>query len=84
VLGVRVPPGLPLLLTACIGAEEPMIAKTNEFFANVKAELKKVTWPTRKDTYASSLVVIVLVLVSAIYLGGVDLILSRLVRMILG
>ena len=61
-----------------------MIAKTNEFFANVKAELKKVTWPTRKDTYASSLVVIVLVLVSAIFLGGVDLILARLVRMILG
>jgi len=61
-----------------------MIAKTNEFLANVKAELKKVTWPTRKDTYASSLVVIVLVLVCAVYLGGVDLILSRLIRMILG
>ncbi len=61
-----------------------MIAKTNEFFANVKAELKKVTWPTRKDTYASSLVVIVLVLVSAVFLGGVDLILARLIRMILG
>lgn len=61
-----------------------MIAKTNEFLANVKAELKKVTWPTRKDTYASSLVVIALVLVSAVFLGGVDLILSRLVRMILG
>ncbi len=61
-----------------------MIAKTNEFLANVKAELKKVTWPTRKDTYASSLVVIVLVLVSAVFLGGVDLILSRLVRLILG
>jgi len=61
-----------------------MIAKTNEFLADVKAELKKVTWPTRKDTYASSLVVIVLVLVSAVFLGGVDLVLSRLVRMILG
>ena len=83
-LGVRVPPGLPLSLTACIEAAEPMIAKTNEFFANVKAELKKVTWPTRKDTYASSLVVMLLVLISAVFLGGVDLILARLVRMILG
>lgn len=61
-----------------------MIGKTNEFLANVKAELKKVTWPTRKDTYASSLVVIVLVLISAVFLGGVDLVLARLVRMILG
>ncbi|WP_020676911.1 preprotein translocase subunit SecE [Geopsychrobacter electrodiphilus] len=61
-----------------------MIGKINDFLANVKMELKKVTWPTRKDTYASSLVVLMLVLVSAVFLGGVDLILSRLVRMILG
>lgn len=61
-----------------------MIGKTNEFLADVKAEMKKVTWPTRKDTYASSLVVIILVLVSAVFLGGVDLVLSRLVRTILG
>jgi len=61
-----------------------MIGKTHDFFTNVKAELRKVTWPTRKDTYASSLVVIMLVLVSAVFLGGVDLVLSRLVRMILG
>ncbi len=61
-----------------------MIGKTSEFLANVKAELDKVTWPTRKDTYASTMVVILLVLVSAVYLGGVDIILSRLIQMILG
>ncbi len=61
-----------------------MIGKTNEFLANVKMELKKVTWPTKKDTYASTMVVIVLVLISAVYLGGVDIVLSRLLRMVLG
>ncbi|NOQ51540.1 MAG: preprotein translocase subunit SecE [Desulfuromonadaceae bacterium] len=61
-----------------------MIGKTNEFLANVKAELKKVTWPTKKDTYASTTVVIVLVILSAVFLGGVDMILSRLIRLILG
>jgi preprotein translocase subunit SecE len=61
-----------------------MIGNVNEFLANVKAELKKVTWPTRKDTYASTLIVIVLVLFSAVYLGGVDIILSRLIQLILG
>ena len=61
-----------------------MIGKTNEFLANVKAELKKVTWPAKKDTYASTTVVIVLVLLSAVFLGGVDMILSRLIRLILG
>ena len=61
-----------------------MIVNTSKFLSDVKGELKKVTWPTRKDTYASSLVVIILVLFSALFLGGVDLILSRLIRTILG
>ncbi len=61
-----------------------MIGNVSEFFANVKAELKKVTWPSKKDTYASTTVVIVLVLLCAVFLGGVDMILSRLIRLILG
>ena len=61
-----------------------MIGKTSKFLTDVKVELNKVTWPTRKDTYASTIVVIVLVLVSAVYLGGIDLVLSRLIRLILG
>ncbi|MDT8419106.1 MAG: preprotein translocase subunit SecE [Desulfuromonadales bacterium] len=61
-----------------------MIGKTSKFLNDVQGELKKVTWPTRKDTYASTIVVIVLVLVSAAYLGGVDMVLSRLIRLILG
>lgn len=61
-----------------------MIGKTSKFLTDVKVELEKVTWPTRKDTYASTIVVIVLVMVSAAYLGGVDMILSRLIRLILG
>jgi len=65
-------------------ADESMIGKANEFLTNVKAELKKVTWPSKKDTYASTMVVIVLVLISAVFLGGVDIILSRLLRLILG
>jgi len=61
-----------------------MIGKTSKFLTDVKVELEKVTWPTRKDTYASTIVVIVLVMVSAVYLGGIDAILSRLIRLILG
>lgn len=61
-----------------------MIAKTNEFLGNVKAELKKVTWPSKKDTYGSTTVVIAVVMICAAYLGIVDLILSRLIRVVLG
>jgi preprotein translocase subunit SecE len=85
-MGVRIPPGLPDFAnyTSLIGAEVKMIGKTNEFLANVKAELKKVTWPTKKETYASTTIVIGLVLLSAVYLGVVDFILQRLIRLVLG
>lgn len=60
-----------------------MIGKVSEFLNQVKAELQKVTWPTRKDTYASTLVVIVLVLISAVYLGGIDYVLQKVMKLIL-
>ena len=61
-----------------------MIGNLNEFFTNVKAELKKVTWPSKKDAYASTTVVIALVMLCAVFFGVVDMILSRLIRLILG
>ncbi len=61
-----------------------MIEKTTEFLANVKGELAKVTWPTRKDTYASTLVVIVLVMFVAVFLWLVDSALSASIRALLG
>lgn len=60
-----------------------MLAKTTEFLTNVKGELSKVTWPTRKDTYASTAVVIVLVLAVAVFLWVVDSALSTLIRSLL-
>ncbi len=61
-----------------------MIGKATEFLSLVKGELAKTTWPTRKDTYASTLVVLLLVFLSAIYLGAVDLVLQKIMGLILG
>jgi len=60
-----------------------MISRATEFLANVRGELNKVTWPTKKDTYGSTLVVIVLVIVVAAFLYVVDFTLSTLIRAIL-
>ena len=60
-----------------------MLAKTTEFLSNVREELKKVTWPSRKDTYGSTVVVIGLVLVVGVYLWLVDSVLSALIRYLL-
>jgi len=55
-----------------------------QFFKDAKAELKKVTWPNRKQTLASTSVVLIIVFIVAIYLGIIDYILARLVRLVLG
>lgn len=60
-----------------------MLGKTTEFLANVRGELKKVTWPTRKDTYASTVVVVTLVLVVAVFLWVIDSALSTMIRFLL-
>jgi preprotein translocase subunit SecE len=60
-----------------------VLDKATTFLTNVKGELKKVTWPTRKETYGSTVVVIVLVLIVAIFLWLVDTGLSSAVRALL-
>jgi len=54
-----------------------------QFFREVRVELKKVTWPSRKETIASTSVVLITVIMVAFFLGIVDLGLSRLVRIFL-
>ncbi len=60
-----------------------MFGKATEFLSNVKGELSKVTWPTKKDTYASTVVVVTLVLAVAVFLWVVDSALSGVIRMLL-
>jgi len=54
-----------------------------QFLREVKTELKKVTWPSRKDTLAGTLVVLVAVFIIAIFLGIVDSVLSNAIKELL-
>jgi preprotein translocase subunit SecE len=54
-----------------------------QFLREVKVELKKVTWPTRKQTISSTVVVIILVMIISSFLGLVDMGLASLVRVVL-
>jgi preprotein translocase subunit SecE len=58
--------------------------KITQFLKEAKLELKKVTWPTPKQTMASTAVVIIIVFVVSIYLGLVDFALAKVVKFILG
>jgi len=60
-----------------------MYEKVVQFLRDVRSELRKVTFPSRKETLASTAVVIVVVCLVATYLGFIDLVLSLLVAMVL-
>ena len=53
------------------------------FIKEARAELRKVTWPNRKQLISSTIVVMITVVLVAIFLGIVDLVFSRIVTMIL-
>jgi preprotein translocase subunit SecE len=50
--------------------------RARKFLVEVRSELGRVTWPTRREVYATTIVVILTSLVFGIYLFAVDLGLS--------
>ena len=67
-------------------SDRGFVAKVGEFREYLelsRAELRKVTWPTVKEIKATSLVVLGFIVVMAVFLGLVDLGLSKIVALIL-
>ena len=57
-----------------------MIEKVKEFFREVKVEIKKVVYPSREELMGSTWVVIITAIVISVFLGIVDLGLSKIVK----
>ena len=62
------------------------MAKTNpgEFIRQVRQEVGKVTWPTRKETGITTAMVFVMVFAAAIFFFVVDQVLGFAIRTLLG
>ncbi len=63
--------------------EGKMIKKLTRFFSEVKTEMKKVSWSTRKELVSSTRIVIVSVFFLALFIGIIDFIISRVVNSII-
>ncbi len=55
-----------------------------QYIRESKVELKKVTWPGRKETLSLTWVVLITVIIISFFLGAVDLGLSKVVKLIIG
>jgi len=62
------------------------MAKINpaQFVQEVRQETAKVTWPSRKETTVSTVMVFIMVFVSALYFLAADQLLQYGVKLILG
>jgi len=54
-----------------------------EFVQQVRRELSRVTWPSRKETMVTTVMVFIFVFVAALFFFGVDTILSAIVKFVL-
>ena len=60
-----------------------MVAKAIQFLLEVRGEVKKVTWPSKKEAMGGTAVGLVVVLIMAVFLGLVDVLLSKIVEALL-
>ena len=56
-----------------------MKKRVEEFFREVRAELKKVTWPNKKMLKTTTVIVVVFIFIMALYIGVIDLIFSKII-----
>jgi preprotein translocase subunit SecE len=63
--------------------KQNVFQKSIQFLREVKVELKKVTWPSKKQTIGSTVVAIVLVIIISLFLGVVDMSLTSLISLVL-
>ncbi len=60
-----------------------MFEKIKQFFKEFRIEMRKVSWPSRKEVVASTGVVLFVVFLISTYLGMADFIFSKLLKIIL-
>ena len=59
------------------------IAKSKKLFKDVKGELKKIVWPDKKHAMNNTGIVLGVMAVSAVFIGGLDIITSYLIKFFL-
>jgi len=59
------------------------LKRAQEFVREVVTEFRKVAWPSRQELINSTVVVIAVTVVVALFLGAVDVVLARVVERIL-
>ena len=76
--------GPPTWISGPLGWGPRKFGELKTFFAEVKSELKKVTWPSRQEVYSTTIVVILTTIFFGFYLYGLDIVMSQIFTRVLG
>ncbi len=60
-----------------------IFGKISNFVTEVKVEMQKVSWSTKEELVGSTTVVIVSTLLLAMFIGMVDIVLSRIIGLLI-
>jgi preprotein translocase subunit SecE len=74
--------GTIVFVTFSIGVE--MFEKIKSFLSETRAEMRKVTWPTRDELIESTKIVIIATFVITLFVGFIDQLLTIIIRRLLG
>ncbi|MDR1499114.1 MAG: preprotein translocase subunit SecE [Rickettsiales bacterium] len=61
-----------------------MRARLVGYFRSIVREVRNVSFPTKQDIELTSIVILIIVLVSMVFIGFVDFIISKLIKTLLG
>ncbi|MDQ0508791.1 preprotein translocase subunit SecE [Peptoniphilus ivorii] len=65
-------------------AKEQDAKSLSKYFRGVKSEFKRVVWPTKKQLFQYSLIVIVVSIITALFIYAIDFVFSHLMSLIFG
>lgn len=65
-------------------AKPGFFARAGKWFRDMRGELKKVQWPTRKQTINNTLIVIACVIVVGIFIALFDFVAGEAIRLLIG
>lgn len=61
-----------------------ILNKITNYFSQSFQELKKVSWPTKKETVNLTIIVGISIIVAMLFLTGIDWVLSKVVNLVIG
>lgn len=61
-----------------------MANKISTFLQAVKAEMKKVTWPSRSRIIRSTVIVLITIAIFGIFIGGIDVMFFQILKFFIG